>query len=125
MSLTGVFLKKIFKGGTSLSKVFDLIQRFSEDIDLILDWNEVVKDDLNLERSKTKQDKFNKSVSVLSHPIWRKYSLMLSSYALARSWRLRQSVLSGRKLLFYMQKHLDPKTNSCLFVILVTTMISI
>lgn len=27
-----------FKGGTSLSKSFDLIHRFSEDIDLILDW---------------------------------------------------------------------------------------
>jgi hypothetical protein len=27
-----------FKGGTSLSKAFDLIHRFSEDIDLIIDW---------------------------------------------------------------------------------------
>lgn len=27
-----------FKGGTSLSKGFDLIERFSEDIDLIFDW---------------------------------------------------------------------------------------
>ncbi len=58
--------KIIFKGGTSLSKVFGLIRRFSEDIDLILDWNEVVKEDPNLERSKNKQDKFNKSVAVLS-----------------------------------------------------------
>lgn len=58
--------KVIFKGGTSLSKVFGLIRRFSEDIDLILDWNEVVKEDPNVERSKTKQDKFNKSVNELS-----------------------------------------------------------
>jgi hypothetical protein len=28
----------VFKGGTSLSKVFGLIDRFSEDVDLILDW---------------------------------------------------------------------------------------
>ena len=28
----------VFKGGTSLSKAFGLIERFSEDIDLILDW---------------------------------------------------------------------------------------
>jgi len=28
----------IFKGGTSLSKAYRLIERFSEDIDLILDW---------------------------------------------------------------------------------------
>jgi hypothetical protein len=58
--------KIIFKGGTSLSKVFGLIRRFSEDIDLILDWNEVVREDPNLARSKTKQDKFNKSVNELS-----------------------------------------------------------
>ena len=29
--------KILFKGGTSLSKVFGLIERFSEDVDLILD----------------------------------------------------------------------------------------
>lgn len=34
-----------FKGGTSLSKVFNLIGRFSEDIDLILDWRKVTKED--------------------------------------------------------------------------------
>jgi predicted nucleotidyltransferase component of viral defense system len=28
----------VFKGGTSLSKVYGAIQRFSEDIDLIVDW---------------------------------------------------------------------------------------
>ncbi len=51
-----------FKGGTSLSKCFDLIQRFSEDIDLILDWR-VIGYKVNepwQERSNTKQDQFNK-----------------------------------------------------------------
>ena len=54
-----------FKGGTSLSKCYGLIHRFSEDIDLILDWrtlgytiNEPWK-----ERSSTKQDAFNKEVN--------------------------------------------------------------
>jgi predicted nucleotidyltransferase component of viral defense system len=28
----------VFKGGTSLSKAHGLIERFSEDIDLVLDW---------------------------------------------------------------------------------------
>ena len=28
----------IFKGGTSLSKAYHVIERFSEDIDLIMDW---------------------------------------------------------------------------------------
>ena len=54
----------MFKGGTSLSKVFDLIGRFSEDIDLILDWREVTKEDPEEERSsKNKQVKFNEQVN--------------------------------------------------------------
>lgn len=55
-----------FKGGTSLSKAYGLIQRFSEDIDLILDWrvlgyeeNEPWED-----RSNTKQDLFNKQANI-------------------------------------------------------------
>ena len=52
-----------FKGGTSLSKVFNLIHRFSEDIDLILDWTTVTKEDPLDDRSKNQQDKFNKSIN--------------------------------------------------------------
>ena len=49
-----------FKGGTCLSKAYHLIERFSEDIDLILDWR-VVGYETNepwKERSKTKQQEF-------------------------------------------------------------------
>ncbi|NKQ40968.1 MAG: nucleotidyl transferase AbiEii/AbiGii toxin family protein [Sulfurovum sp.] len=54
----------MFKGGTSLSKVFDLIGRFSEDIDLILDWREVTKENPEAQRaSKSKQVKFNEQVN--------------------------------------------------------------
>lgn len=51
-----------FKGGTSLSKAFHLISRFSEDIDLILDWRVLGygKDEPWEKRSNTKQDAFNK-----------------------------------------------------------------
>jgi hypothetical protein len=53
----------MFKGGTSLSKVFNLIERFSEDIDLILDWRVVVgEDDPLAERSATKQEALNKTI---------------------------------------------------------------
>ena len=54
-----------FKGGTSLSKCFDLIHRFSEDIDLILDWRLVGcgKGEPWAERSRNQQDKFNKAVN--------------------------------------------------------------
>ena len=51
-----------FKGGTSLSKSFDLIHRFSEDIDLILNWRllESAQKDPWAQRSKNQQDKLNK-----------------------------------------------------------------
>ncbi|HEP5207699.1 TPA: nucleotidyl transferase AbiEii/AbiGii toxin family protein, partial [Streptococcus pyogenes] len=54
-----------FKGGTSLSKCFRLIERFSEDIDLILDWRVLGYEEKEpwIERSNTKQDKFNKKVN--------------------------------------------------------------
>lgn len=52
-----------FKGGTSLSKAFGLIGRFSEDIDLILDWREVTGDDPYLDRNKTQQNKFNEAAN--------------------------------------------------------------
>lgn len=54
-----------FKGGTSLSKAYGLIARFSEDIDLILDWRVLgyEKDEPWLERSVTKQDRFNKEAN--------------------------------------------------------------
>lgn len=55
----------VFKGGTSLSKSYHVIERFSEDIDLILDWRKIITDEGNpwSERSKTKQDQFNKQIN--------------------------------------------------------------
>jgi len=57
----------IFKGGTSLSKVYGAIHRFSEDIDLILDWRVLGigapdNDPWDARRSRTKQDAFNKAL---------------------------------------------------------------
>lgn len=49
----------MFKGGTSLSKAYRLIERFSEDIDLILDWRVLGGDDPLAERSKSQQVKLN------------------------------------------------------------------
>ena len=53
----------IFKGGTSLSKVYRLIERFSEDIDLILDWRALSGEDPLGERSKAKQEKLNAAIN--------------------------------------------------------------
>ena len=53
-----------FKGGTSLSKAHGLIERFSEDVDLILDWTRFLDlGDPNAERSKTKQGAFNEKMN--------------------------------------------------------------
>lgn len=63
---TNAHLNKIlmFKGGTSLSKVFHLIGRFSEDIDLILDWREITREDLSQPlETKNKQVKCNESIN--------------------------------------------------------------
>lgn len=55
----------VFKGGTSLSKAYHVIERFSEDIDLILDWRKIITDESNPwdNRSKTKQDSYNKQIN--------------------------------------------------------------
>ena len=54
-----------FKGGTSLSKAYGAIERFSEDIDLILDWRLLgyAEDEPWEERSPTKQDAFGKEAN--------------------------------------------------------------
>lgn len=54
----------VFKGGTSLSKVFQLIDRFSEDIDLVLNWHllgydRAGQDPWEAQASNTRQNKFN------------------------------------------------------------------
>ena len=59
----------VFKGGTSLSKVFGLIDRFSEDIDLILNWRllgygpEEGNDPYQTIQSKTKQSRYNQEMN--------------------------------------------------------------
>ncbi len=59
----------VFKGGTSLSKVFHLIERFSEDIDLILDWRLLGygiaqgNDPYQSIQSKTKQSRYNQEMN--------------------------------------------------------------
>ena len=60
----------IFKGGTSLSKGFELINRMSEDIDLILNWK-ALGEEYNLDAienddslSKTKLDKIKKEITL-------------------------------------------------------------
>jgi len=54
-----------FKGGTSLSKAYNAIERFSEDVDLILDWKllHFASDELLEVRSITKQQALNREAN--------------------------------------------------------------
>jgi Nucleotidyl transferase AbiEii toxin, Type IV TA system len=61
----------VFKGGTSLSKAHGLIERFSEDIDLVLDWKLIgfgdgLRDPMQDFASKGKRDQFNKEINHLA-----------------------------------------------------------
>jgi hypothetical protein len=61
----------VFKGGTSLSKAHGLIERFSEDIDLVLDWKVIgfgdgLRDPMQDFASKSKHDQFNKEINRLA-----------------------------------------------------------
>ncbi|QSH40577.1 nucleotidyl transferase AbiEii/AbiGii toxin family protein [Lentisphaerota bacterium ZTH] len=58
--------KVVFKGGTTLSKIFNVIKRFSEDIDLILDWDllDCGSNPNQLSQlSRNKRDKFTKEIN--------------------------------------------------------------
>ena len=59
--------KLLFKGGTSLSKVFHLIERFSEDVDLVLNWDEITRENPLGQRSGKQQRKFNEQLSRHGH----------------------------------------------------------
>ncbi len=63
-----------FKGGTSLSKCYGLIKRFSEDIDLILDWRILGygQNEPWESRSASKQEKFNKEANRRTEEFLRK-----------------------------------------------------
>jgi hypothetical protein len=72
-----------FKGGTSLSKVYDLIGRFSEDIDLILDWREVIPGDPYEKRTNNKQNIFNENTNEAAQTYIRETLLPVISELLA------------------------------------------
>ena len=59
----------IFKGGTSLSKCYNLIERFSEDIDLIVNPTlvGVTEEELHIKRSNTAQNKFKNDINDLTN----------------------------------------------------------
>ncbi len=85
-----------FKGGTSLSKGYHLISRFSEDIDLILDWRVLGYriDEPWEKRSNTKQDAFNKEANrrakiFLSEDFCPRMRIFLSKRIFLSNWGLR------------------------------------
>lgn len=92
-----------FKGGTSLSKCYGLIQRFSEDIDLILDWRVLgySMDEPWEQRSNTKQDAFNKEANLRAEAFL--------STKLLPTLKADLSVILGREAQLYILPE-DPQT---------------
>ena len=66
-SVDSIAEKIMFKGGTSLSKVFKVVERFSEDIDLVLNWDELTDEDPQEQRTNKQQKKFNEQLKRKSH----------------------------------------------------------
>ncbi len=55
-------LRMAFKGGTSLSKAYSLIDRFSEDIDVTIDFRDFIEDDPYKQTSKSKIKKMREKL---------------------------------------------------------------
>lgn len=89
-----------FRGGTSLSKCYGLIKRFSEDIDLILDWR-VLGYSANEPwevRSNTKQDHFNKEANTRAEDFLKSKLLPIlqnctTKQIVQRIWKCPQDIL--------------------------------
>jgi predicted nucleotidyltransferase component of viral defense system len=87
----------VFKGGTSLSKVFGLIDRFSEDIDLVLDWRllgydqEGANDPYQTTSSKTQQNRHNQEMNDRAVAYIRDTLLSQLNHLFAPIWRSRQN----------------------------------
>ena len=79
----------IFKGGTSLSKIFHLIRRFSEDIDLILNWKDNTVGDPMLPRSHSGQYKFNQDLDIWSEDFVRKTK--------CKDLKIKSSLILGKR----------------------------
>lgn len=103
-----------FKGGTCLSKVYNAIERFSEDIDLALNWEclDINKDDAYLERSKRQQERFNinanKKTEKCIKEIWLPQMLKDFNLKLSEEFALYIDDLDAQTICFeYPQMHND------------------
>ncbi|QGZ97316.1 nucleotidyl transferase AbiEii/AbiGii toxin family protein [Mycoplasma sp. NEAQ87857] len=90
----------VFKGGTCLSKVYKLINRFSEDIDIALDWTLMGygKDEPYDHRSKRQQEMFNDRLNNDTQTFIREEMLPIIKNDLSK-------MLKGKKYKLYI----DPK----------------
>ena len=54
----------IFKGGTSLSKCYNVIKRFSEDVDLVLKWDKIGFQDVDVYKNRSKNQDYKFEVEM-------------------------------------------------------------
>ena len=99
-----IYILTFIKGGTSLSKVFKLIERFSEDIDLALDWQVLGHGEREPyeERSKSGQLKYNLKLNDET-------AIFLKNQVLPTMQEDFEKILKNRNFKFYIDEH-DPQT---------------
>lgn len=105
----------VFKGGTSLSKVYKLIERFSEDIDLALDWKILGYGEREPyeDRSNTKQIKFNDALNndtkvFLKHELLPILENDFNKILKGKSWNFYIDEVDGQTICFdYPKSHTD------------------
>ena len=90
----------VFKGGTSLSKVYKLIERFSEDIDIALDWKVLGYSETEpwQERGNTQQLKFNDKLNADTNKF-------LESQFLPIMQKDFEVMLKNKKFRLYLDEH--------------------
>jgi hypothetical protein len=107
--------KMVFKGGTSLSKCYGLIDRFSEDIDVTIDYREFMPDlDLSKESKnalKNKREKLKEEVnSYVCNTVIPMFENAFSTEFSNESWSYEFK--EGEKLYIYYPTVFEPRTDS-------------
>ena len=80
----------------SLSKVYHVIERFSEDVDLILDWRKIIDDEINpwQERSRSKQDNFNKQINAEAAKFYKDILVPQLNFELQQKLNIKKLLLT-------------------------------
>lgn len=106
--------RMVFKGGTSLSKCFNLIDRFSEDVDVTIDFREFIPNiDLSRESKtalKNKRERIKTEVN--DYIIETVIPTLLNAFSNEFNDELKYKFIDGEKLYIYYPSVFDHKVDN-------------